>query len=157
MSRLSVMYRCKAFWYISSTFTPIMGEPLTYLSCCCFAVAEGNVWDRLRHRGLTRAGIFRAGCIACRGNFLRWWYWLYRVWLRTWLYCGYAHGRWCGRTGWRWFRWRCGYGKGWRQWRGARWRGARWRGARWGGGGWGWGWWQRTSDNWPGRDGKYIG
>jgi len=34
----------------------------------------------------------------------------------------------------------------------------RWWGGRWGGeGGCGWGWWQITSDDWPGRDGKYIG
>jgi hypothetical protein len=42
-----------------------------YHSCCCFAVAEGNVRGSLGHRGLTGAGIYTAESIAHRVNFVK--------------------------------------------------------------------------------------
>jgi hypothetical protein len=40
-----------------------------YLLYRWLAVAEGSIYGRLRHNGLTGAGIFIAGNITCLGNF----------------------------------------------------------------------------------------
>jgi len=66
------------------------------------------------HQELTRVGMIRAGSITCVVNFRQGWHRLYRgvslrIWLRTWFWCWYANGEWCGHIVGLWFRWPCGY------------------------------------------------